>query len=170
MYSSKLRYIASLFQDPKIGGNRPIKTILDVGANQGDWTKLCKPIFTKADFFMIEGNPKLSKFLDGVGSPYRISLVGDEKKEVEFHVHRLYSTGGSIFQEHNYKYKQQKAIHHVMRQMDRIDNILKAENISQIDLLKMDIQGAEFIALQVFAVTCFIFYNYDGIMTVINVL
>mmetsp|Transcript_23828 Transcript_23828/g.34944 ORF Transcript_23828/g.34944 Transcript_23828/m.34944 type:complete len:284 (-) Transcript_23828:181-1032(-) len=140
------QHLSSSHTPSERSGN--ITTIVDVGANRGDWTKLMKDIFPHAQYFMIEANPKLEPYLKAVGSPYEIHIVGDETKLITFHVHKHYDTGGSVFREKSYDNMASRSITSIQREMDTIDNILERRGVRNVDMLKMDIQGAEFIALR----------------------
>mmetsp|Transcript_10897 Transcript_10897/g.11315 ORF Transcript_10897/g.11315 Transcript_10897/m.11315 type:complete len:269 (+) Transcript_10897:98-904(+) len=124
-----------------------IQSIVDVGANTGDWSRLIHGIFPNSSIFMIEGNTDLEKSLKATGFPYYISLVGDSHRTVTFHRHKTFHTGSSIFREEQYdKFDQSKIIVET-RELNRIDDILKKNNVQKVDLFKLDIQGAEFLAL-----------------------
>ena len=61
------------------------KLILDVGANEGSWTREVRSIFPEARFFMVEAVAKHNKTLSQVGVPYAFAVLGDEEKEVDFY-------------------------------------------------------------------------------------
>jgi FkbM family methyltransferase len=144
LYKSRLGSLAKL---ASIGIVKNITTIVDVGANYGDWTRMAMEIFPGAEVFMIEGNPNLEPKLKLVGAPFAISLVGETKKEVPFHVHKRFPTGGSILKEKDYEYFRQEAVLTQNIPMDTLDNILKDRFNRPIDFLKMDVQGYEYFAL-----------------------
>ena len=145
IYLARMKNIANL-ADISVVNN--ITNILDVGANTGHWTRAMTTYFPHSSFLMIEGNEEMIPQLKGAGHKYVISLVGDERKDVTFHVHKTYSTGGSIYKEHGYKNFNADKIRSDTLSMDTIDNIVTREGFEGVDLLKMDIQGAEYIALQ----------------------
>ena len=128
--------------------------ILDVGANEGRWGDEMQARVPGADFFHIEGNVKLEHFLKDKGRPYRIAIVGDEEKPVTFFKlcdGGLCSGGSSVFVE-NTKYG--PGMIKEERQMTTIDKLVsEARNDGtlprdhQFDFLKIDVQGAEKIAL-----------------------
>jgi FkbM family methyltransferase len=66
---------------------------------------------------------------------------------VDFHVHKDYSTGGSIFQEDGYKFKNSRKIEHSVRDMRKIDDVVKGKGWGPFEVFKLDIQGAELAAL-----------------------
>mmetsp|Transcript_88156 Transcript_88156/g.197171 ORF Transcript_88156/g.197171 Transcript_88156/m.197171 type:complete len:275 (+) Transcript_88156:68-892(+) len=126
-----------------------ITNVLDVGAHTGAWTQVFKEFaLPEAKFFLIEGSNSHEPSLKASGFPYRISLVGDSEKDVTFF--KLCDTGGcsggnSIFREASDlgpKYG------NVTVHMLTIDQIVKEEGLGDIDMIKMDIQGAELLALK----------------------
>jgi len=126
-----------------------LSNVIDVGANQCSWSKeiqqFCLP---DAKFFLIEGNIGWEPTLKRCGFPYRLTLVGDSEKDVTFY--KLCETGAcsggnSVFKEVGEwgpKYKESK------EHMVTIDQIVKQEKLGNIDMIKMDIQGAELMALK----------------------
>jgi FkbM family methyltransferase len=125
-----------------------VKSIVDVGANTGDFTRLMIRLFPEASVHMVEANKELAKTLKLVGKPFDIALVGDKEKEIQFHVHKDAHTGGSIYREHRYKYRRPENINVNTVPMTTIDKILDARGIQHVDVLKLDIQGAEYLALR----------------------
>jgi FkbM family methyltransferase len=126
----------------------PIRSIVDVGANTGDWSVMINSYFPNAQIFMIEGNPLLFRHLNKTGFPFTFSLIGDSPRPVKFHTHRTFHTGGSIFREKGYDTQDQTRITVMERSLERLDDVLVEKGIKEVDFLKMDIQGAEFLALQ----------------------
>ena len=96
---------------------------------------------------MVEGNNLLAPILNQTEFPYEIALVGDEKKEVIFHSHPRFTTGGSIYKEMDYEKFSSKKLSEVKKTMGTIDDIVARNKLGRIDFLKLDIQGAEYIAL-----------------------
>lgn len=117
------------------------KSILDIGANVGDFSKACKGIWPDAEIFMIEANPECEPALIETGYPYKIALLSDIKKDVTFFQRTCggTSTGDSIYRENTDWYSD--------------DNLVKTKMISdtlsailgdaQFDLIKADTQGSE---------------------------
>lgn len=130
------------------------KHILDVGANEGRWGDEMQARYPSADFFHIEGNVALEHFLKDKGRPYRIAIVGDEEKPVTFYKlcdGGLCSGGSSVFVENT---KFGPGMIKEERQMTTIDKLVSAarndgtlSHDHQFDLLKIDVQGAEKLAL-----------------------
>jgi FkbM family methyltransferase len=148
MYEERIKLLALLVQN-KLA--EPARNILDVGAHSGDWTRTMSTLFQDAKFLMIEANPKKTKALSAYstqsGHQFEIAVVGDKAKSVVFHAHKHFNTGGSVFREENYKYWKPHVIETFSAEMVTIDSIVKRRGFGPVDMLKIDIQGAEFIAL-----------------------
>jgi FkbM family methyltransferase len=129
---------------------RNITSIIDVGANHADWTELMKKsYFPNADFFLIEGNSRYEIHFISKGHKYEIALVADYESEnstADFSFHNRYPTGGSIMPEVNSK--DSSGFKVVQLQLTTIDSVLARHNVKPPELMKMDIQGAEFLALR----------------------
>ena len=63
------------------------KSVLDIGANVGEFSHLCKSLWNDIDILMVEGNENCEPDLKLTGYPYTIELLGDEEKEVDFYIH-----------------------------------------------------------------------------------
>jgi len=126
-----------------------ISNVLDVGAHSAGWsTELREYALPDAKFFMIEGNRGWEPTLKKSGIPYRITLVGDAEKDVTFF--KLCESGGcsggnSIFREASQWGTSYK---NVTEHMLTIDQVVKLESLGVVDMIKMDIQGAELLALK----------------------
>ena len=100
---------------------------------------------------MIEANPKKTKALtiysQQSGHEFEIAIVGDKPRTVTFHAHKHFNTGGSLYREENYKYWKPHVIETFTGEMQTIDSIVARRGFGPPQLLKIDIQGAEFIAL-----------------------
>ena len=101
---------------------------------------------------MIEANPKkkkaLTAFAAQAGHEFEIAIVGDKPQTVTFHAHKHFSTGGSLYRELNYNYWKPHVIEAFTGEMQTLDSIVEKRNFGPVEMLKIDIQGAEFIALQ----------------------
>uniref|UniRef100_A0A7S0RJF6 Methyltransferase FkbM domain-containing protein n=1 Tax=Pyramimonas obovata TaxID=1411642 RepID=A0A7S0RJF6_9CHLO len=121
------------------------KFILDVGANEGSWTREVRNIFPRTEFFMIEAVPKHEKTLRDVGAPYAFAVLGDEEKDVQFFQAKT-STGNSLFRETSQAFRN---VAPTKTRMRTLDNVLAEHNhTGPVDLLKIDTQGAEILVLK----------------------
>lgn len=124
-------------------GFRP-NTIVDIGANCGEWTRLVKGVFLATPVVMIEARDEMQPELQEVASKYpnvsyAIALLGPSlRKDITFHVQ---GTGSSIYPERSDT--SSSAISATMTTLDSIASSLKAPLF-----LKLDVQGAELDVLQ----------------------
>jgi FkbM family methyltransferase len=144
MYQASIENLAHLVGQSIIP---PIRRIVDVGANTGDWSRLVNSYFPEAQIFMIEGNRRLVSELSQTGFPFTFALIGDRPRPVQFHSHLLHHTGGSIFREQGYDHMNPTKLTVSNGTLERLDDVLERNGIQEVDFLKMDIQGAEFLAL-----------------------
>lgn len=128
------------------------EAVLDIGANEGNWVTGMKQKFPAAKFFCVEGNEALEHILkprvEALGVPYRIAIVGDTEKDVVFNIMcdgGPCSGGSSVFQE-NTRYGQGERTE--TRHMTTIDKLVHDAGVGPFQMIKLDIQGAEKIALQ----------------------
>jgi FkbM family methyltransferase len=115
-----------------------IKSVLDIGAHEGYWSKLFQHYFPDADILMIEANEDKEEKLKELGN-YKIALLGDvDGKEVDYYKSiDQYTTGNSIYKENNnistFVPKKRKVI--------TLPTLLGSNK--SYDLIKMDVQGSE---------------------------
>jgi FkbM family methyltransferase len=120
-----------------------VSVVLDVGANTGEWSNDFKLYFPNASFFLIEGNEDLTKVLQERGFPSHIGLVGNEARDVTFFKSASRAgTGNSIFKEQGWNNAQS-----VVAKMLPIDSIVQEHHVGPFDFVKLDVQGAELMAL-----------------------
>lgn len=120
------------------------RTILDVGANRGEWTQMTMRTFPKAKYLMIEADAQHTNELKAVGKPFEIALVAEFEKDVVFYaVQSAGGTGNSVFKENSHIPKDE-----IKRRAYTIDSIVKKHNFDNVDFIKLDIQGSELNALR----------------------
>jgi FkbM family methyltransferase len=118
-----------------------IKNILDIGANVGLFSNVCRSVISDANIYMVEANPECEKFLETMGNKYYIAALSDTNKEITFYINKNnpVCTGASYYKEKGSAYIDAKEI---KMKTDLLDNILFEENII-FDLIKIDVQGSE---------------------------
>lgn len=122
-------------------------TILDIGANFGGWTKQSLGIFPKSKFLMVEGNDFHTQALTDVAAlgdvKFEIALVSDSIKNVTFFVGGHGSSGSTLLREASvHEFKEVTATAY------DLNTIVKRNNFPPAQLLKIDVQGAELLALK----------------------
>jgi FkbM family methyltransferase len=136
-----LPYVMGMLENLKKNGFAP-QTVIDVGANVGDWSRMTSQVFPSAQFFMIEGNPDNEPFLRnsasmfGQNSEYSILLLGPEDKDgVTFY---KLGTGSSVLRELTTFERSQ-----VTLPMRTLDRFMESRPYNSPVLLKLDVQGFE---------------------------
>jgi FkbM family methyltransferase len=116
--------------------------IIDIGAYQGDWTRLIAKFFPRAPILMIEAQTEKRAFLEIVRAElsltdYILCLLGNtEGTEVIFN---LMETGSSIYSERSNMPRTQRRL-----TMRTLDSVLKEyPQLNGPLFIKLDVQGAE---------------------------
>ncbi|MDJ0719932.1 MAG: FkbM family methyltransferase [Prochloraceae cyanobacterium] len=134
--------------------NLPIKTILDIGANNGQFAKKISKIFPSATIYAFEPVPlafdKLKKWADKQDERVKVFqlALGDENRELEMNVHKLFSASSSFLSttellESKYPITQnQEQIIVSQKKLDEVP-IANGENLRADILIKLDVQGYE---------------------------
>ena len=128
------------------------RTILDIGAYQGDWTKMAHQIFPLAKIFMIEATPDNKRLLKNVSeaSGLAMALLGDKsKKSVDFYIanpkETSITTGNSVYMEKTRYFDN----HHLIKlPMTTLDEMVAKRKLKNIDFIKIDTQGSELDVLK----------------------
>lgn len=113
------------------------KTIADVGAFHGDWSRMVHRIWPTAQKFIFEANSlkeeRLRTLASEIGATFHLVLMGPEDgKEVSFFV---MESGSSVLEENSQLQRKEET-----RQTARLDTLLAGQSI---DFLKLDVQGFE---------------------------
>ena len=117
------------------------KSILDIGANTGQFYREIIQIFPDAYYFLIEGNDGCEIPLKSTGVDFSIAMLSDYEKVVNYYVRdgEPLCTGNSIYKENSAFYDEDRI---VIKQIE-------TKTLSQIvgdkifDLIKIDVQGSE---------------------------
>jgi FkbM family methyltransferase len=114
------------------------KSVLDIGANVGEFSHLCKSLWNDIDILMVEGNENCEPDLKLTGYPYTIELLGDEEKEVDFYIQsdNIKGTGCSYYREITHLYDEPIIVKKTLKKLDNIVN-------QTFDIIKIDTQGSE---------------------------
>ncbi|GAB2180999.1 hypothetical protein DLREEDagrD3_12220 [Denitratisoma sp. agr-D3] len=114
-----------------------IKTIYDIGANQGTWAHEIKNMMPKSEIYLFEANPAMKPHLEKTGYWYQICALSDKSEEKIFFSRD--GTGDSFYKEKTWsgQYEEKK-----LRTL-RLDDIVKEHQIPLPDFVKIDTQGSE---------------------------
>lgn len=121
-------------------------SIIDIGANNGSWSRLIRKVFEKNLILMIEARAEEEKALkntcqDLLNANYIISLLGSSGQEkVSFSVH---GSGSSIFSELSNAPRSFSNL-----KMKTLDEITSELHLNDPIFLKLDVQGAELEVLK----------------------
>lgn len=117
------------------------KSILDIGANVGQFYNEIKNIFPNSYYYLIEGSESCEVVLETFDVDYSICLLSDTEKEVDFYVRKNEPrcTGNSIYRENTSFYDDDQIIVE-KKQTKTLSNLL---NNQTFDLIKIDVQGSE---------------------------
>lgn len=117
------------------------KSILDIGANVGQFYNESKIIFPEAYYYLIEGSEHCKIVLETLNVDYSISLLSDVEKEVDFYVrkHEPRCTGNSIYREKTSFYDDDQ----IMVEKKYTQTLKTLLGNKTFDLIKIDVQGSE---------------------------
>jgi FkbM family methyltransferase len=116
-----------------------VKTVIDVGASNGCWSKRCMDVLADADYLLVEAQDahkqELQSFKqDQNNVEYVIAAAGEEDGEIYFDDSQLFGGVASI-KKLNDNYKKQSVI--------SIDKEIERNNLQGPFLLKLDTHGFE---------------------------
>ncbi len=119
------------------------KTIVDVGAYHGEWTKEMQEVFPNSSFLMVEPMSEKANLLDEMANQSngkirfeQALLAAQANQEVVFHQGE---TASSVLAEH----KDNDDFEKVTKQTTTLALLLEKNQINKIDFLKIDTQGYE---------------------------
>jgi FkbM family methyltransferase len=117
------------------------KSILDIGANVGQFYNEIKNIFPNSYYYLVEGSESCEVVLETLNVDYSICLLSDSEKDVDFYIRKNEPrcTGNSIYRENTSFYDDDQILIE-KRQTKTLSNLL---NNQKFDLIKIDVQGSE---------------------------
>lgn len=118
------------------------KTILDIGANVGEFANASRVLWPDAKVTMVEANKNCEEPIKAFLNEYYIEVLGSEEgKDVDFFMtsENPTGTGNSIYKEVSTHYADDKLIID-KRKMKTLANLFGDRTF---DLIKMDTQGSE---------------------------
>ncbi len=130
---------------------RPCATVFDVGANVGQWTTLASPLFPRARFFCFEPAPAAFQQLRRLEVPGRIHTLqlglSEHAGRAPFH---LYEQGHALSSLHSYPFHAERPLATEITLITG-DEVMAAQGIGRVDLLKIDAEGHDLHVLKGFA-------------------
>jgi FkbM family methyltransferase len=115
-----------------------IKSVLDIGANVGNWSSYIKQELPYMEIFCIEANPACEKFLIEKNLNYNIACLSDTNKNIKFYIDPTtqVSTGCSYYLE-NTKYFIDES--YIILETKKLDHTIS----NFYEYIKLDTQGSE---------------------------
>lgn len=113
-------------------------SILDIGANTGQFYQKISTFYPNSKYLLIEGNPLCEDDIKKLEVDYQITLLSDSEKEVDFWIdtNNQKSTGNSIYKENTTFFNNSTTTKLISKTLDSITN-------ETWDLIKIDTQGSE---------------------------
>jgi FkbM family methyltransferase len=128
--------------------SEPIRTVLDVGANVGNWSLMAADLLPQATIYALEVVPKTAAELQArAGQHQRIKCfnlgLADRTGTLSLRYHPAASTHAT-FTDYPHSWTGERVECPVMRG----DEFLTRERIDRVDFLKLDVEGAEHLVLR----------------------
>jgi FkbM family methyltransferase len=117
-------------------------SILDIGANIGQFHSLCKHYFPNSNVFSIEASDECEPYLKQITDQYCIGLLTKDNLEYDFYSLKSnpINTGNSIYKELTHHYSEDQ-LNIIRKKGIKLDDLFKPG--SEFDLIKIDTQGSE---------------------------
>ena len=124
------------------------KRFLDIGAHTGEFTQNVLRLAPECQVVMVEANPNCEPYLQKLNHGYDILALSNKQGKAELFVEKanMLGTGASLYKENTEWYADGK-FDKVEVELDTLDN-KKYFGYEVIDLIKLDVQGAELDILE----------------------
>jgi FkbM family methyltransferase len=126
--------------------------IFDVGANEGRYAEMISSVFPRASLYCFEPHPKSFERLKqrGVDGIFLELALGEEEKPCTLFERVDYPEGSEMASVHETVITELHGVDSIKIdvKMQTIDNFVRENNLSQIDFLKIDVEGHELGVLQ----------------------
>ncbi len=125
------------------------KFVLDIGARCGDWANNARHEWPDVNLLLVEGNPECEETLKKSGYRYKIALLSDSEKGVDFYTSRdlPMSTGCSYYIEKTGYFDGEKGVILKLK-TTTLDKLCEHLLFPKPLLIKVDTQGSELDILQ----------------------
>ena len=151
-YKSYLRGVSPLFElEPLFKNLYNIKTIIDIGSNKGQFSILAKYFFPNSKIYSFEPQKKYLNMQKDILKKKNIKYynfgIGAKNGNKIFYITKREDSSSFLkpidnqIGDYNSKYKKKVKI-------DKLENIIKLNDIINPSLIKLDIQGLELEALK----------------------
>ena len=119
------------------------KRVLDIGAHIGDFSKAITQLAPECQIVMVEANPNCESYLQKLPHGYEMIALSNKQGKAELFIEKVNAigTGASLYRENTDWYADGK-FEKVEVELDTLDN-RKYFADEVIDLIKLDVQGAE---------------------------
>lgn len=116
---------------------------IDIGAHVGNFTKQLSYRYPTCRTVMVEANPNCEPYLRLLSKPYYIVALSDKEGYADLYVEKInpIGTGASIYKETTDWYGE--GMYETIRIHTKTLDSLKLFHGETIDLIKIDVQGAE---------------------------
>lgn len=132
----------------------PMRTVFDVGANVGDWSLAAARALPSADIHAFELSPRTGRTLSArlQGPRFRVNQcgMGRQSGEITFKDYGENSTVNTLLTHASYHDARHAAVTATARIVSG-DDYCREHGIEFIDLLKIDVEGADHLVLEGFA-------------------
>lgn len=132
----------------------PVRTVFDVGANVGDWSLAAAQALPSATIHCFELSPRTFKTLSARlrGERFRVNNrgMGRESGSISFKDYGENSTVNTILTNATYHDAKLASVS-ATAQLVSGDDYCREQGIDAIDLLKIDVEGADHLVLEGFA-------------------
>ena len=117
---------------------RRIETVLDIGANSGEWSQALMKQVPGTKAFLVEASPSHEEALRNSGLPFRIAAVARDFGSRDFF--SISGTGDSFYREKTHHYD---SIEPIQVSTVPLDWLMSEALWPQPDFVKIDTQGSE---------------------------
>ena len=119
------------------------KSVLDIGANIGDFTRRLYYKFPECKVVMVEANPNCKPYLQLLEIPYDIVGLSNKEGYKDLYIEKInqIGTGASFYKENTEHYLE--GMYDVLRVPVATLDSKDYYNGKPIDLIKIDVQGSE---------------------------
>lgn len=118
------------------------RSVLDIGANVGDFSVAASKVWAGAEFLLIEANRACEEHLRATGLPFIIAVLSDSSRDAIFYQRSCGgpSTGDSLYREKTPWYSDENIVETSVT-TTTLDQLL--ENNGPFEFIKIDTQGSE---------------------------